>query len=72
MIEVRFVLASLLCLAKQAIVRTGIGFVHFLSISTAVRCVEELREDEDWQAEGKRKVNFGKDRCECILLPAQT
>ncbi|KAK9760712.1 hypothetical protein K7432_014973 [Basidiobolus ranarum] len=38
----------------------NIGFVHFLSISTAVKCVSTLQSDSQWA--GKR-VNYGKDRC---------
>lgn len=45
----------------------GIGFIHFLSIATAVRVVEELQDDPEWD---DRKVNFGKDRCECISVSA--
>ncbi|ORX87345.1 hypothetical protein K493DRAFT_319674 [Basidiobolus meristosporus CBS 931.73] len=38
----------------------NIGFVHFLSISNAVKCVSTLQSDPQWA--GKR-VNYGKDRC---------
>ncbi|WRT67368.1 uncharacterized protein IL334_004339 [Kwoniella shivajii] len=38
----------------------NIGFVHFLSIATAVKVVNQLSSEPGW--EGKR-VNYGKDRC---------
>ncbi|GAA96367.1 hypothetical protein E5Q_03033 [Mixia osmundae IAM 14324] len=38
----------------------NIGFVHFLSIATAMQVVETLSEDKEWS--GKR-VSYGKDRC---------
>ncbi|ORY02906.1 hypothetical protein K493DRAFT_297702 [Basidiobolus meristosporus CBS 931.73] len=38
----------------------NIGFVHFLSITNAVKCVATLQSDPKWS--GKR-VNYGKDRC---------
>ncbi|KAK9718116.1 hypothetical protein K7432_005719 [Basidiobolus ranarum] len=38
----------------------NIGFVHFLSITNAVKCVTSLQSDSKWA--GKR-VNYGKDRC---------
>ncbi|KAK9711593.1 hypothetical protein K7432_007727 [Basidiobolus ranarum] len=38
----------------------NIGFVHFLSVSNAVKCVSTLQTDPQWA--GKR-VNYGKDRC---------
>jgi hypothetical protein len=38
----------------------NIGFVHFLSISTAMKVVATLPTEPEW--EGKR-VNYGKDRC---------
>ena len=38
----------------------NIGFVHFLSISTAMKVVTELPKEPEWT--GKR-VNYGKDRC---------
>ncbi len=41
----------------------NIGFVHFLSISTAIKAVNTLPHEEAWQ--GKR-VNYGKDRCAYI------
>ncbi|PSR72692.1 hypothetical protein PHLCEN_2v11387 [Hermanssonia centrifuga] len=41
----------------------NIGFVHFLSISTATKVVQTLPSEAAWQ--GKR-VNYGKDRCAYI------
>ncbi|WWC89806.1 uncharacterized protein L201_004732 [Kwoniella dendrophila CBS 6074] len=38
----------------------NIGFIHFLSIGTAVKVVNQLPGEPGW--EGKR-VNYGKDRC---------
>ncbi|KAK4687739.1 hypothetical protein P7C73_g2371, partial [Tremellales sp. Uapishka_1] len=38
----------------------NIGFVHFLSIGTAMKVVQQLPTEEAWA--GKR-VNYGKDRC---------
>lgn len=38
----------------------NIGFVHFLSIATAIKVVAELPKDPDWAG---RRVNYGKDRC---------
>lgn len=41
----------------------GIGFVHFLSIGTAIKVVNTLPSEPTWA--GKR-VSFGKDRCAYI------
>lgn len=38
----------------------NIGFVHFLSISTAMKVVSDLPREPEWQG---RRVNYGKDRC---------
>ncbi|CAO1616968.1 unnamed protein product [Parajaminaea phylloscopi] len=38
----------------------NIGFVHFLSIATAMKVVSQLPQEAKWA--GKR-VNYGKDRC---------
>jgi RNA recognition motif-containing protein len=38
----------------------NIGFVHFLSIATAIKVVQSLAQEPSWA--GKR-VNYGKDRC---------
>ena len=37
-----------------------IGFVHFLSIAIAIKCVQTLSTDPEWRG---RRVNYGKDRC---------
>lgn len=38
----------------------NIGFIHFLSISTAMKVVSQLPHEPEWS--GKR-INYGKDRC---------
>ncbi|PKI85866.1 hypothetical protein MVES_000199 [Malassezia vespertilionis] len=38
----------------------GIGFVHFLSIQTAMKVVSILPTEPNWS---KKRINFGKDRC---------
>ncbi|KAK4705438.1 hypothetical protein P7C70_g768, partial [Phenoliferia sp. Uapishka_3] len=38
----------------------NIGFVHFLSISTAIKVVQTLATEPEWAG---RRVNYGKDRC---------
>lgn len=38
----------------------NIGFVHFLSIATAMKVVAQLPHEPEWQG---RRVNYGKDRC---------
>ncbi|CAM0136083.1 hypothetical protein VKS41_005529 [Umbelopsis sp. WA50703] len=38
----------------------NIAFVHFLSIASAIRCVNNLPNDPKWAS---RRVNYGKDRC---------
>ncbi|KAI7905348.1 uncharacterized protein BX663DRAFT_430715 [Cokeromyces recurvatus] len=38
----------------------NIGFVHFLNISSAIKCVAHLPSDPDWK---NKKVNYGKDHC---------
>lgn len=43
----------------------NIGFVHFLSIATAMKVVATLPTEPEW--EGKR-VNYGKDRCAYVLV----
>lgn len=37
----------------------AIAFVHFLSISTAIKVVQALASEPEWAG---RRVNFGKDR----------
>ena len=36
------------------------GFVHFLTISSAISCCEALNKNPQWQ---DKKINFGKDYC---------
>ncbi|EJT97004.1 hypothetical protein DACRYDRAFT_59730 [Dacryopinax primogenitus] len=38
----------------------NVGFVHFLSVQSAIKAVSQLAQEPNWQ--GKR-VNYGKDRC---------
>lgn len=38
----------------------SIGFVHFLAISSAIKCITQLPSDPAWK---DKKVNFGKDHC---------
>ncbi|KAG5519120.1 hypothetical protein PMAC_002208 [Pneumocystis sp. 'macacae'] len=38
----------------------GIGFVHFLSISNAMKAVQQLPMEHKWS---NRKISYGKDRC---------
>jgi len=38
----------------------NIGFVHFLSISTAMKAVQSLPQDPKY---ANKKINYGKDRC---------
>lgn len=55
-------LFSLRC-ASLNIKRTSdknIGFVHFLSIATAIKVVSSLANEPDWAG---RRVAWGKDRC---------
>ncbi|GAA5805406.1 hypothetical protein HPULCUR_010922 [Helicostylum pulchrum] len=44
----------------KIITEKRIGFVHFLCITNAVKCVGTLQTESRWQA---KRVNFGKDRC---------
>ena len=45
--------------------KRGIAFVHFLSIASAIRCVNNL------QSEKYPKVYYGKDRCAFITKTQQ-
>ncbi|KAL8953577.1 MAG: hypothetical protein Q9222_000572 [Ikaeria aurantiellina] len=47
----------------------AIGFVHFLSISNAVKAVAQLPQEPKWQA--PRRVYYGKDRCAYISKTQQ-
>lgn len=46
----------------------NIGFVHFLSISMAMKCVQNLPLEKNWE---KRKVFYGKDRSAYISKTQQ-
>ncbi|KAK9465604.1 hypothetical protein V1512DRAFT_210414 [Lipomyces arxii] len=45
-----------------------IGFVHFLSISNAIKAVQQLPQDPKW---ANRKVFYGKDRCAYVSKTQQ-
>ena len=47
----------------------AIGFVHFLSISNAIKAVSQLPQDPRWQA--PRRVYYGKDRCAYVSKTQQ-
>ncbi|ETN39709.1 uncharacterized protein HMPREF1541_05935 [Cyphellophora europaea CBS 101466] len=47
----------------------NIGFVHFLSISNAVKAVAQLPQDPKWQP--PRRVYYGKDRCAYVSKTQQ-
>ncbi|TQS38779.1 hypothetical protein Golomagni_00706 [Golovinomyces magnicellulatus] len=47
----------------------SIGFVHFLSISTAIKAVSQLPQEPKWQA--PRRVYYGKDRCAYVSKTQQ-
>lgn len=47
----------------------NIGFVHFLSIGTAVKAVAQLPQDPKWQP--PRRVYYGKDRCAYVSKTQQ-
>ena len=47
----------------------AIGFVHFLSISNAIKAVSQMPQDPKWQA--PRRVYYGKDRCAYISKTQQ-
>ena len=47
----------------------AIGFVHFLSISNAVKCVAQLPQEPKWQ--NPRRVFYGKDRCAYVSKTQQ-
>ena len=47
----------------------AIGFVHFLSISNAVKAVSQLPQEPKWQA--PRRVYYGKDRCAYVSKTQQ-
>ncbi|ERF70386.1 hypothetical protein EPUS_05205 [Endocarpon pusillum Z07020] len=47
----------------------AIGFVHFLSVSNAVKAVAQLPQEPKWQA--PRRVYYGKDRCAYVSKTQQ-
>lgn len=47
----------------------AIGFVHFLSISNAMKAVAQLPQESKWQA--PRRVFYGKDRCAYVSKTQQ-
>ncbi|ODQ53579.1 hypothetical protein SAICODRAFT_6839 [Saitoella complicata NRRL Y-17804] len=51
----------------RIITEKGIGFVHFLSVATAVRCVQLLPVEGKWTG---RRIGFGRDRCAFVQKTA--
>lgn len=47
----------------------NIAFVHFLSISNAIKAVSQLPQEQKWQA--PRRVYYGKDRCAYVSKTQQ-
>lgn len=47
----------------------AIGFVHFLSIGSAIKAVTQLPQDPKWQA--PKRVFYGKDRCAYVSKTQQ-
>ena len=47
----------------------NIAFVHFLSISNAIKAVAQLPQDQKWQP--PRRVFYGKDRCAYVSKTQQ-
>ena len=47
----------------------AIGFVHFLSISNAMKAVSQLPQEAKWQA--PKRVFYGKDRCAYVSKTQQ-
>ncbi|SZF06124.1 unnamed protein product [Blumeria hordei] len=47
----------------------SIGFVHFLSISNAMKAVSQLPQEPKWQS--PRRVYYGKDRCAYVSKTQQ-
>ncbi|KAL4901907.1 hypothetical protein BDW74DRAFT_67940 [Aspergillus multicolor] len=47
----------------------AIGFVHFLSITNAMKAVSQLPQEAKWQA--PRRVFYGKDRCAYVSKTQQ-
>lgn len=47
----------------------NIAFIHFLSISNAIKAVSQLPQEQKWQA--PRRVYYGKDRCAYVSKTQQ-
>ncbi|SPO01054.1 related to RNA binding protein Nrd1 [Cephalotrichum gorgonifer] len=47
----------------------NIAFVHYLSISNAIKAVSQLPQEQKWQA--PRRVYYGKDRCAYVSKTQQ-
>ncbi|KAJ9197861.1 hypothetical protein DTO164E3_5417 [Paecilomyces variotii] len=47
----------------------AIGFIHFLSISNAIKAVSQLPQEPKWQA--PKRVFYGKDRCAYVSKTQQ-
>ncbi|WEW57790.1 hypothetical protein PRK78_003257 [Emydomyces testavorans] len=47
----------------------SIGFVHFLSISNAIKAVNQLPQEPNWQP--PKRVYYGKDRCAYVSKTQQ-
>jgi len=47
----------------------NIAFVHFLSIANAIKAVNQLPQEQKWQA--PRRVYYGKDRCAYVSKTQQ-
>ena len=47
----------------------NIGFVHFLSINNAIKAVQQLPQEPNWQH--PRRVFYGKDRCAYVSKTQQ-
>lgn len=47
----------------------SIGFVHFLSISNAIKAVNQLPQEQNWQP--PKRVYYGKDRCAYVSKTQQ-
>lgn len=55
--------------AVKIVKEKAIGFVHFLSISNAMKAVTQLPQEPKWQA--PKRVFYGKDRCAYVSKTQQ-
>lgn len=55
--------------AVKIVKEKAIGFIHFLSISNAIKAVAQLPQEPKWQA--PRRVFYGKDRCAYVSKTQQ-